>query len=79
MKRKDFLQELRKKDKSELFQLLQEKKKEAKMVFVKIKSQKEKNLRKYKNLRKDIARILTCIREKEIAESIKKEVKDENI
>jgi len=64
--KKSELNLLRQKDLKELRGLVEEKKKEAVKLFAKIKSGKEKNVKSLKILRKDIARILTIIREKEI-------------
>lgn len=65
MKKKD-LQSLRSKSIKELKKTVTDKKLEASEVFVKIKSGQEKDLKKVKNLRTDIAQILTVIKEKEI-------------
>ena len=65
MKKKD-LQSLRSKSIKELRKMAFDKKLEASEAFVKIKSGQEKNLKKVKNLRTDIAQILTAIKEKEI-------------
>jgi ribosomal protein L29 len=66
--KKKELKSLRTKKKDELKKMLEKIKKEAGEVLVKIKLGQEKNLKKYKNLRKDMAQILTIIREKEIVE-----------
>jgi len=76
MKRKEFT-ELRGKDIKALSKLAFEKKVEAMKVKVAMTGGKEKNLKVYKNIRHEIAQILTLIREKEIIEKMqpKKEVK----
>ncbi len=67
MKKKD-LQELRKKEIPELKNLAEEKRLEIERVRAEIVSGREKNLKKVKNLRRDLAQILTLIKEKEILE-----------
>ncbi|MGB6838750.1 MAG: 50S ribosomal protein L29 [Microgenomates group bacterium] len=71
MKKKE-LQELRVKKIAELRKLLSKKKKEAEVTYGKIKAGQEKNLKKAKNLKRDIAQILTLIREKQFLEEEKK-------
>lgn len=71
MKKKD-LGELRNKELKDLKKLSLEKAKEVGKVDLEIKTQKEKNLKKARNLRKELAQLLTIVREKEILE---KEVK----
>ncbi len=63
------LNSLRKKDIKDLESTLAKKKLEAENDFAKIKGGREKNLKKYRNLRRDIAQILTIIREKQIIEN----------
>lgn len=75
MKKKD-LKSLRSKTKVELKKLVGDKKKEVNEAFVKTKTGQEKNLKKVKNARRDIAQILTLIKEKEIVE--KESKKGEN-
>jgi ribosomal protein L29 len=69
MKKKD-LQTARNKKVSELKKLVLKKRQEVEVLQAKVKAGQEKNLKKAKNLRKEIAQLLTLIREKEI---IKKE------
>lgn len=82
MKRKEF-NELRNKKIEDLTKLAATKKLEAEKVAMKIMSGKEKNLKLERNLRTEIAKILTLVREKEIIESLevkaekKEEVKEE--
>jgi len=71
MKKKDLL-DLRSKKTGELEKLLSKKRNELINTYVKIKAGQEKNLKKAKNIRRDIAQILTIIREKEL---LKKEAK----
>lgn len=58
--------------KLELESLLWEKRKEYRLTFARIKAGKEKNLKKASNIRREIAQILTSIREKQIAEKATK-------
>lgn len=74
MKIKD-LQNLRTKDAKELYNLVKQKEVEYLKSKTEIKVGREKNLKKVKVIRKDIARILTIIKEKEI---IGKELADKN-
>lgn len=67
MKKKD-LQLLRKKQLSELVALVRSKKDELVLSYAKLKADKLKNTSVLKNLRRDIAQILTLIKEKEIFE-----------
>lgn len=71
MKKKD-LTDLRNKKINELEKLLSKKRNELINTYAKIKAGQEKNLKKAKNIRRDIAQILTIIREKEL---LKKETK----
>jgi ribosomal protein L29 len=71
MKKKD-LTDLRNKKISELEKLLSKKRNELINTYAKIKAGQEKNLKKAKNIRRDVAQILTIIREKEL---LKKETK----
>jgi len=71
MKKKD-LQAARNKKVSELKKLVSKKKQEVEVLQAKVKAGQEKNLKKAKNIRIEIAQLLTLIREKEI---IKKEEK----
>lgn len=72
MKKKD-LSELRNKDVGEL----KKKSEKLRLEIVKAKADltasKEKNLKKVKNLRRDLAQILTLIREKQILEEVERE------
>ncbi len=69
MKRKEF-NDLRKKNIQELEKIALEKKLEAEKAKMKMLGGKEKNLKVRKNLAKEIAKILTLVREKEIIESL---------
>ncbi|MCK4588688.1 50S ribosomal protein L29 [Candidatus Woesebacteria bacterium] len=71
MKKKD-LTDLRNKKINELEKLLSKKRNELINTYAKIKAGQEKNLKKAKNIRRDVAQILTIIREKEL---LKKETK----
>jgi ribosomal protein L29 len=72
MKRKDYI-DLKGKTVADLIKMASVKRTDA----IKKKAGKEKNLKVYRNLRADIAKILTLIREKEILEKVqpKEEVK----
>jgi ribosomal protein L29 len=63
MKKKD-LTDLRNKKINELEKLLSKKRNELINTYAKIKAGQEKNLKKAKNIRRDVAQILTIIREK---------------
>lgn len=67
MKKKD-LTDLRNKEINELEKLLSKKRNELINTYAKIKAGQEKNLKKAKNIKRDIAQILTIIREKELLE-----------
>jgi len=67
MKKKD-LTDLRNKKINELEKLLSKKRNELINTYAKIKAGQEKNLKKAKNIRRDVAQILTIIREKELLE-----------
>ncbi len=69
MKRKEFT-ELKTKDIKALQKMAFEKNVEAAKIKVNMSSGKEKNLRVHRNLRREIAQILTLIREKEIIEKL---------
>lgn len=73
MKKKE-LQEIRNKKMAELEKLVSKKRQEVAVLQAKVKAGQEKNLKKAKNLRREIAQILTLIREKEI---LKREEKRE--
>lgn len=68
MKKKD-LTDLKTKEGTELTKTLKEKKGELAKVEIDIKAGKEKNVKKGNNLKRDIARLLTIMREKKILES----------
>lgn len=79
MKSKDF-KDLRNKDIKALTKLVIEKKTELDKKMMEIKSGKDKNLKVGVNLRREIAKILTLISEKQIIEKlegVKKEGKTE--
>jgi ribosomal protein L29 len=76
MKRKDFTG-LRGKTIKELQKLAYEKKTEAIKKKMDIMGGKEKNIKLYRNLMTEVAKILTLVREKEIVEKI--EAKSEEI
>lgn len=65
MKRKDFIT-LRARKIEELAKIVSEKKRDLELLLLKASSGGEKNLKKGKNLKKEIAQILTLIKEKEI-------------
>jgi ribosomal protein L29 len=67
MKKKE-LSALKLKTVSELKKMIVEKQKEASLFFSSLKAGKEKGTSKRRNLRRDIAQILTIIKEKEILE-----------
>ena len=69
MKRKEF-NDLRGKNIQELGKIALEKKLEAEKAKMKMLGGKEKNFKVRKNLAKEIAKILTLVREKEIIESL---------
>ena len=68
---KNDLTNLRKKEIKDLQEVLNKKQVEAQEVYASMKAGLEKNLRKFRNLRREIATILTIIREKQIIESQK--------
>ena len=65
MKKKE-LESLRKKDIKELNKMLEEKKREYLLSYSQVKAGQEKDTSKPTNIRKDVAQILTTIKEKEI-------------
>lgn len=67
MKKKD-IRDLRLKSPKELMKMVAEKKKELAVFTSGVVLQKEKNVKKGKLARKEIARVLTLLREKEILE-----------
>jgi len=76
MKKKEFT-DLRKKEPKDLGKLVVSKRLEARKAKLSLMAGKEKNLKIYRNIRRDIAQIETVIREKQIMESLK--VKEETI
>jgi len=76
MKKKE-LTSLRSKKIQELIKMVADKKKEATEVYSKMKAGQEKNLKKVKNLKKDIAQILTIIKEEELSEKQESKEKKE--
>jgi ribosomal protein L29 len=74
MKKKE-LTSLRSKSLEELKKSLAEKMAEVSLFFSSLKAGKEKNSSKGKNLRREIAQILTIIKEKEIIEKASSEAK----
>lgn len=76
MKRKDYTG-LKEKTIKELVKLASDKRAEAVKNKMKVLGGKEKNLKVYRNSRREIAKILTLIREKEILEKVQPEVKSE--
>jgi ribosomal protein L29 len=69
MKKKD-LTEMKSKTLAELRKVAVQKRVEANNAGMKISAGKEKNLKSFKNLRREIAQILTIIKEKEIVEKL---------
>ncbi|KKS95238.1 MAG: hypothetical protein UV71_C0010G0029 [Microgenomates group bacterium GW2011_GWC1_43_13] len=69
MKRKDYI-DLKGKTIKELIKMASDKKTESVKKKMQILGGKEKNLKVYRNLRAEIAKILTLIREKEILEKV---------
>lgn len=79
MKRKDYT-DLKGKTVAELTKMVSVKRTDAIKKKMQSLAGKEKNLKVYRNLRADIAKILTLIREKEILEKVQpKEVKSEEV
>ncbi len=77
MKRKEF-NEIKTKQIKDLTKMLGTKKLEARKVKMNLLAGKEKNIKVYRNIRREIAQIMTIIREKQIVESLQpKEVKEE--
>lgn len=67
MKKKE-LESLRKKDIKELTKMLEDKRKEYLLSYNQVKAGQEKDTRKPTNIRKEVAQILTTIKEKDIIE-----------
>lgn len=72
MKTKEF-KDLRNKEVKDLTKMLNEKRNSLRKIVLEIKTGSEKNIKKGNNIRKEIAKILTLIKEKNIIEQIKKE------
>ncbi len=70
--KKNELTKLRSKKINELKKLAQDKKSELAKITAERKAVKKKKLKEAKNLRHDIAQMLTIIREKEIAENLER-------
>lgn len=70
--KKGELTKLRTKKETELRKLVSDKKLLLARVIADVKASREKNLKKAKNLRRDIAQILTIFREKELIEQERK-------
>lgn len=70
--KKNELQNIRKKETLDLEKLVKDKKKEIVVTYAKMKVGQEKNLKKIKNLKRDVSQILTIIREMEILKQSKK-------
>lgn len=75
MKKKDLVS-LRKKDVKELKKMAEDKKNEALNAHVKMLAGQEKNLKKARNLRREVAQILTIVKEKEFVEELTKETEE---
>lgn len=71
MKKKD-IQDLRNKKIVELDKIVIKKRQESIMADVKTRTGQEKKIKKVKNLKREIAQILTIIREKQILKEVKK-------
>lgn len=71
MKKKE-LKSLRIKKNEDLAKMVADKKKEATETYAKMRAGKEKNLKRVKYLKKEIAQILTIMKEKEFSEEEKK-------
>jgi len=67
MKKKD-LQDLRNKKIIDLDKIVAKKRQESILAHAKMKTGQEKKIKKVKNLRREIAQVLTIIREKQILE-----------
>lgn len=77
MKKKD-LQDLRNKKIAELDKIIIKKRHESIMADVKMRTGQEKKIKKVKGLKREIAQILTIIREKQILEKESKKMKVKN-
>jgi large subunit ribosomal protein L29 len=67
MKRKEKLMEFKKMNKGELQRVLQEKREKLRQLRFDLAAGKVKNVREIRETRKDIARLLTLLKEKESA------------
>jgi large subunit ribosomal protein L29 len=77
MKKRD-LKELRVKKAEEIEKMVSDRKGELIKLAIKVKSGEEKNLKKMKNIREEVARLLTIRKEKELIEKeAEKEIKVE--
>lgn len=72
MKKRE-LQELRNKKMAELDKIVVKKRQESVMANAKMKTGQEKKIKKVKNLKHEIAQVMTIIREKQILEKKEKE------
>jgi ribosomal protein L29 len=72
MKTKEF-KELKNKEVKDLTKMLNERKNSLRKIVLEIKTGSEKNIKKGSNIRKEIAKILTLIKEKNIINEITKE------
>lgn len=70
MKRKE-LNDYKSKTVKDLLKFVSDKKTEMKKKKVEIFAGKEKNLKYFNNLRRDVARVMTIIKEKQIVEALK--------
>ena len=77
MKKKD-LQDLRNNKVVELEKIVAKKRQESVLTNAKMKTGQEKKVKKVKNLRREIAQILTIIREKQILEEEEKKESKNN-
>lgn len=75
MKRKELI-ELKGKTIKDLIKTVEDKKLESRKLKMSVAAGKEKNLKAGKNIKRDIAQILTVIREKEIIEKLQPEKKE---
>lgn len=75
MKKKEF-NELRKRNTIDLMKMVFDKKKEAEKAKMSSFGGKEKNNKIKRNLRREIAKILTLIREKEIIKSLQPKIEE---
>lgn len=71
MKKKDFI-DLKSKEIKDLKKMLSDLVLQSLKIKVKIMARQEKNVKAFANLKRDIARISTLIREKEIIEKLQK-------